>query len=550
MIYLLIWIQLQWLGADVVSTSQDAQNPATDVVENKSCGDYEEDFRKFILLQINQSLNTFRHTANCFNSTNSSCSKIRNESLLILKKYRKDLSQLYETMVYDHIKKRPFPDLARQCLLNRVGVPEFTNNIRDVKLQIDDPTLCVGEKESFQQELDTKAEDYLSGKIPSRIPPETLIAIKTFQQSPIAKQVSDYAKYEREVSDQDLLKELSTALFQLSARIEKLRDKIANLSSTDLYKLYEFNAQSQIFSSNLPTEESKAFEKCKSSSHFVLNCTLNLEFSRCGSKIWGFTKDLLPILPIIDGLRGLSTTRAAQDSGVMTSEEATSATVDNTIKALFGFSGLTSIVRGTAVKLGRSVPNKLLRLDTKMLSESEKMVLLARNAQLDDLSRMAEISRVTGRSYSPYETAEILRSHKIGSGYFNYTSADYRKKIEILENIGMSKDEIDELMRRGLIGGHRNSEFIKIESSFSSTGLKVDPNHIQKSFTEKAAKKATENIRNGQIRKMKGSDCYVVETLGQMRVILSSDKSTVLFAGSHEAYNNFYTTSHFAGLCR
>jgi hypothetical protein len=546
--FIFFLLQVNFSGAESVKASSPSFEQENESSDGQGCVKYEQDFRQFLIGRINESLEKFRRSANCMNATTADCSKERSESLLLIKKQRKNFALLYERAAYDHIQQRPAPDFARQCLLNRNGIPEFTNNIRDIKIQTTDPTLCIGEKESFQQNLDSRVEAYLSGAVSSPIPTETLLEVKAFQQSPLAKELSEYAKYEKQISDQELLNELSKALFQLSSRVEKLRDKIMSLSDTDLYKLYDFNNQYEVFKSGHPDKE--RIDQCKNRSHFLKNCTLNLEFSRCGSKIWGFAKDLMPIMPIVDGLQGMSETRAAQDAGVLTTAEATNARVNNTIKALLGFSGATSLVRGASLKLTQLAAPKILRLNTKILSPQEKMALLMKNAQLDDVGRIDEISRVTGRSYSPYEVSEILRAHNIGDGFFEYSSADYRKKIDILKNIGFSADEIDELMRRGLIGGHRNSEFMKIVSHFSSLGLQVESNHIQKSFTEKAAKKAIENIKNGQVRRMTGSICYVVETQGEMRVVLTADKSTVLFAGSHESYNKFYTGTYFSQKCR
>ncbi len=100
---------------------------------------------------------------------------------------------------------------------------------------------------------------------------------------------------------------------------------------------------------------------------------------------------------------------------------------------------------------------------------------------------------------------------------------------------------------------------IAIARILAQGGLAVSKKVIQKAFTEKAAHQAirilrshlenpTANIQGFQ--RLKTTLCFSLHLANDFRVVLAADKITVLFAGSHEAYNNLLRNQHFSKLCR
>lgn len=532
--------------ADTVES--DAYSSA--IESNFTCAEHELEFKKDILEKIDFSIASYRQLNNCLQSESPDCKEIKNASLSALKQYRVNLLNLHKAIAIDLVKDRPSPEFAEKCLLNNEGMPEFIDNIRDIKIQVDDELAGIGEKTYFQHNLDSLAQEILSGKTSSSLAPEILEQIRTFKSSPVAKALSPTALYQANVSDQELTSELSKAHQSISDRISKLREHIASLKDYDLYKLYDFEQQFEAFKSQGSDARDSAISECRNKSKFLKVCTLSLNLSRCGSKIWGFTKDLLPLIPAIDAVSTLSHSRAAGEAGILSSSEVLEQQTERVFNFLFAIPLPSSAISKFTAKLAGAVPQRISRINLKNLAPDEKTRMLSRNSILDETSRIFEISNITGRKFSADEAAELMRAHNIGEGYFEYTAGDFREKIKILKRLKIENRDIDEILRRGLLGGHRAAEGVKIESAFTAIGLKVESKVFQKSFNESAAKKAADNIQKGFLRRMKGSNCFSVETLGEMRVILSPDKSTVLFAGSHEAYNKFYTTSHFAKICR
>lgn len=89
-----------------------------------------------------------------------------------------------------------------------------------------------------------------------------------------------------------------------------------------------------------------------------------------------------------------------------------------------------------------------------------------------------------------------------------------------------------------------------IISILRQAALQVGKRQVQKGFSEKAAKSIVRKIKNQEYRRLEGSLCFVVDGAGFTRVVLASDKKTVLFAGTHEAYNKFHNRGSFTRSCR
>lgn len=90
-----------------------------------------------------------------------------------------------------------------------------------------------------------------------------------------------------------------------------------------------------------------------------------------------------------------------------------------------------------------------------------------------------------------------------------------------------------------------------IVAIFKKAGLIISKKAIQKGFTEKAAHQAVRLLqKNTKIVRIQGSKCFAIQLAGFLKVVLSSSKSEVLFAGSHESYNNYLFEEKFKKFCR
>lgn len=73
-----------------------------------------------------------------------------------------------------------------------------------------------------------------------------------------------------------------------------------------------------------------------------------------------------------------------------------------------------------------------------------------------DSSRVAAAKDVVGRDLTSTEKKAVIEAHNVGydqgRGYYSYTPDDLKKKIQILQDAGFKKEEIDILMRKGITG--------------------------------------------------------------------------------------------------
>lgn len=89
-------------------------------------------------------------------------------------------------------------------------------------------------------------------------------------------------------------------------------------------------------------------------------------------------------------------------------------------------------------------------------------------------------------------------------------------------------------------------------------GLNVAHRAIMSSFNAKTADQPLKILNryrtdptqvSGAMQQLNRAACFSIHLTGQLRMVLNADKTTVLFAGSHEAYNKFLNSSSLKRLC-
>ncbi len=350
--------------------------PTHEVTEDVSsenvaaCRTAENHFQDFVVGNIDTAVSAFSDSFTCITGgvispSQGNCEELNQSNLNMLKEYRAGLDQVFQELMEHYVQNHQLPEFARGCIFHESA----SGNIRGpTSLAMEMPE-CQPIAAGYFANLDFRVTDLLNGEIPSSIPAEQRQQMLAYRQSAIARTLPDNIKYTRDLSDTELSQALGVSFNGLRTRVSQFRERMNNLSDTNLFQLYEFENQFERFVGYQTEEIQTVFRECRQNSRFYNTCRPGAEgadLSRCGAQAWDFTSEFLPLIPAIDGIAGLGDLRAARDAGVMTSDEYVAGATENVMKVMFGFGGITGIVRtgarrvaslGTARSMADDVAN-------------------------------------------------------------------------------------------------------------------------------------------------------------------------------------------------
>jgi hypothetical protein len=136
---------------------------------------------------------------------------------------------------------------------------------------------------------------------------------------------------------------------------QRVKERIAALSPTRNYMLYEFQNQFTQWKQGLGGASQAFAQTCYDRSGFVGNCTNRTQLSRCGAQLWDVTEQVLPVFSLIDGLTSLRQARENFSSEVMTKNEYTAAKTQAVLSSMLGFADVVpvSMAAGAALRSTR-----------------------------------------------------------------------------------------------------------------------------------------------------------------------------------------------------
>ena len=307
------------------------------------CPSVENEFQKYVLNTMDGSLRGFEKSYDCLTreviSKRPDCVKLNEKNLSHLKAFRSSIHGLYQEMADKWVKEEAKNDggYARNCLMTPKGI-QLGRHIRRLR-PVRAASLCQSVLIKWSHGLDQLTSEYLSGKRETKtLDREELEALRAFNQSPVKRLLPDVALYDQRLNDEQLKHHLAVTYNKMKFGTKKLMGKIEKFSDHEKYKLYEFKEQHRLFVETLEGDKKKEAGECMEKSHFARDCTLDISqhLSRCGSRLWGIGRELLPVIPLIDSISGMGEVMAAEASGVMTAREATEKRADLMAMAVFG----------------------------------------------------------------------------------------------------------------------------------------------------------------------------------------------------------------------
>lgn len=434
------------------------------------CSAVEVSFKSHLLESIDFGHEAYKNSAECLKGNRPpkvDCDLLNQTNMEMVKDYRALIKKLYQDMGAQWLqdrKKSTGHNLSEQCYKSSSGGIEFQSHLRNLKIQNGDEASCNGEAHAWIIYRDENAARFLAGERPTpHLTAEERKRLQAYQKAPVMPILSDGAKWDTQLTDEQIQKDLASTMETLHQGIQSFRDRIAEFENRELYKLYEFKSQYEKFLQELPASERTIAQQCRDKSGWINDCSTN-QLTRLGDRIWNLSKDLFPIVPIIDGLVDTNDAQAAKAAGVVSSEEETTLRSAAATKILFGLSGLNntgkvgiSIAKSAIAKASQKTVGLSLSNPRIAMSPTERTALLSRNFAFNEQARVSEASSVLGRKLSAQEGDIILQAHRAGAASLErsskYSVTVLREKRKILENSGyFSKSEIDQLMRHGLTG--------------------------------------------------------------------------------------------------
>ena len=434
--------------------------PSTDVYSENTCTRIETQFQNYIINIMDSAISTSSKSYHCLmggiRNNSPDCKKINSMNLGNLKKYRRSLKKLYQEMANHWVKEKSKQDPRFKACL---GLPvRFERNIRRVRTKL--PYYrCQPIITRWSHELDQLTQEYLGGKRTiTSLNSEEIASLKAFHHSPLKRIISTNALFDSRLNNSELKQKLASAYNTIRIGTEKLKKKVSKLKDRQKYILFDFQNQFTAFTNTLPPQTRPKATRCIKSSGFFRDCTINVskQGSRCGSRIWRLGKEMLPVIPLIDSIKGTDNVMAAEASGIMTSSEASQKRAELATLGILGLGGITggvsllakplvrSTVRTSAVKTGSSKTttrsndsSALLRSQKKPSGESRK-VLDLKKGLISSHNKATTHLEEMGIDYSPvsgidsYIVDEIKRRNRsIKDGFITLKNGDPPDLIDL-----------------------------------------------------------------------------------------------------------------------
>ena len=366
-----------------VDETQIIEPSSTDVYSKDTCTSIETQFQSYILDILDSAINTSSKSYHCLmggiRNNSPDCKKINSMNLGNLKKYRRSLKKLYQEMANDWVREESKQDPRFKACL---GLPaQFERNIRRFRTKL--PYYrCQPIITRWSHELDQLTKEYLDGKRTiTSLNQEEIASLKAFHHSPLKRILPTNALFDSHLNNSELKQKLASAYNTIRIGTEKLKKKVSKLKDRQKYILFDFQNQFTAFTNTLPPQTKPKATRCIKSSGFFRDCTINVlnQGSRCGSRIWGLGKEMLPVIPLIDSIKGMGNVMAAEASGVMTSSEASQKRAELATLGILGLGGITGGVSLLAKPLVRSavrVGSKIARRRPLILSSFHRVTRL------------------------------------------------------------------------------------------------------------------------------------------------------------------------------
>ena len=332
--------------------------PSTGGYSKATCDSIEAKFQNHIMGILDSAISASSKSYNCLKSNRKNntpnCKKLNSMNLGNLKKYRRSLKKLYQEMANHWVREKSKQDARFKACL---GLPvQFQRNIRRLRTKL--PYYrCQPIITRWSHGLDQLTKEYLDGKQTiTTLKPEEIAHLKAFHHSPLKRIISTNALFDSRLNNSELKQKLASAYNTIRIGVEKLKKKVSKLKDRQKYILFDFQNQFTAFTNTLPPQTRPKATRCIKSSGFFRDCTINVskQGSRCGSRIWRLGKEMLPVVPLIDSIKGMGNVMAAEASGVMTSSEATQKRAELATLGILGLGGITGGVSLLAKPLMRS----------------------------------------------------------------------------------------------------------------------------------------------------------------------------------------------------
>ena len=377
-------------NAELTSSDQtqvdeiEASELSTGVYSENNCASIETQFQNYVMNIMDSAISTSSKSYHCLmggvRNNSPDCKKLNSMNLGNLKKYRRSLKRVYQEMANDWVREESKQDPRFKACL---GLPvQFERNIRRVKLKVK-PDIpghsCQPIITRWSHGLDQLTQEYLDGKRTiTSLNSEEIASLKAFHHSPLKRIISTNALFDSRLTDSELKQKLASAYNAIRIGTEKLKKKVSKLKDREKYILFDFQNQFTAFTNTLPSQTRPKATRCIKSSGFFRDCTINAlnQGSRCGSRIWGLGKEMLPVIPLIDSIKGMGNVMAAEASGVMTSSEATQKRAELATLGILGLGGIAggaSIVRSAVKAGGPKITRKQVSSRVKTTTRLERM---------------------------------------------------------------------------------------------------------------------------------------------------------------------------------
>ncbi len=430
----------------------------------EQCMQAEQGFQDFVVGNIEASAEAFTTSYQCLSGApvaGADCNSINQGHIDRLKEYRDLTEKLYEeaATAWANERSQSNDGFTNQCFMGPNNVVEFEEHIRNVEVQLPDPTMCVGERNAWMADRDRIIAEYTNGsRSSSALSSDELQRFSQMHHSPIMPIISDEAKWRRGLSDQQLQSHLASAFNNVQHGVNQLLEEVRGYQDSNRHQLYAMDAQLQSYLQTLDEESQNQMRECGRQTGFFGDCfsTASAE-GRCMNRIANFAGELLPFWPIVDGMSDYARATAAENAGVLTSEEAVAMRAEAATMAIFGVGGLasgtTALARRAVQKvaaMGRRSTGTALANPRMAMTPVERSAMQARNQALDNPGRVAAARDVLGRDLTAQQQAAVIRAHEVGTP--PYSRADLLAKSRILSEAGFERAEIEQLMRRSITG--------------------------------------------------------------------------------------------------
>ncbi len=430
----------------------------------EQCMQAEQGFQDFVVGNIEASAEAFTTSYQCLSGApvaGADCNTINQGHIDRLKEYRQLTEKLYEEVATAWANERSQSNggFTNQCFMGPNNVVEFEEHIRNVEVQLEDPTACIGERNAWMADRDRIIAEYTNGsRSSSALSSEELQRFSQMHHSPIMPIISDQAKWRRGLSDQELQTHLASAFNNVQHGVNRLLEEVRSYEDSNRHQLYAMDSQLQSYLQTLNEDDQNQMRECGRQTGFFGDCFSTASAQgRCMNRIANFAGELLPFWPIVDGMSDYARATAAENAGVLTSAEAVAMRAEAATMAIFGVGGLasgtTALARRAAQKvaaMGRRSAGTTLSNPRVAMTPVERSAMQARNQALDDPGRVAAARDVLGRDLTAQQQSAVLRAHEVGTP--PYSQADLLAKSRILREAGFERNEIEQLMRRSITG--------------------------------------------------------------------------------------------------